>query len=179
MKTSCRYEKNAAQDLLNAVVVQAAVDYREYSVRMMVNPDDWYAGKELEEVKSFFLSPRFGWYTTVSGQFILRELAAEQQKVRDDYSKWLGDKALLEKEEQKLAKLLLQWEITGSVDIRQQGSMQEEKVESLLKDLEKKRQAFPLTIRRYLPILKQEVEIEKAYCQLQEELSNGEEKLCG
>ena len=179
MKTNERYYKDVVQDLLNAVVVQAADDYRGYSMKLIARPQHREAKEGMEEVTSFFLSPRFGWFTTVSGTYILKRLAEEQQKMREDYADWLEEKARLEQEERILAKLLLQWKVTGSEGIRQQGAVQEEKVESLLKDLEKKRQAFPLTIRRYLPVLRQEVEIEKAYRLLQEEITNGEEKLCG
>ena len=88
MKTNDRYYRDAAQDLCNAVVVQAADDFREYSSRLMVNPNDWAAKKELEEVKSFFLSPWFGRFTTAPGTFILRKLIAEQEQVKADCAMW-------------------------------------------------------------------------------------------
>ena len=38
MKVSDRFHKGPVQDLLNAVVVQAAEDYREYSAKLIVQP---------------------------------------------------------------------------------------------------------------------------------------------
>ena len=79
MRTNVRYNKGPVQDLLNAVVVQAAEDYREYSGRLLVNPEDREAAEGVEEVKSFFLSEDFCFYTRVEGSYILKKLEEEQR----------------------------------------------------------------------------------------------------
>ena len=82
MKTAYRYYEHAIQDLLNAVVVQAAEDYREYSVRVMMKPTDLTAKKEIEAIRQFFLSPEFEVYTTAEGAFILRKLEEEERQMK-------------------------------------------------------------------------------------------------
>ena len=48
MKVSDRFHKGPVQDLLNAVVVQAAEDYREYSAKLIVKPGSRQAAKDLD-----------------------------------------------------------------------------------------------------------------------------------
>ncbi len=77
MKVSDRFHKGPVQDLLNAVVVQAAEDYREYSAKLIVKPGSRQAAKELEEVMTFFLSEDFCFDTKVGGKYILEKLEKE------------------------------------------------------------------------------------------------------
>ncbi|MBQ3372442.1 MAG: hypothetical protein IJG40_04820 [Oscillospiraceae bacterium] len=79
MKISDHFNKGPVQDLLNAVVVQAAEDYREYSAKLLVHPDDQEAAEGKEEVESFFLSEDFCFYTKVGGDYILKKLKEEQK----------------------------------------------------------------------------------------------------
>lgn len=71
------------QDLLNAVVIRAAEDFREYSVKLLQNPEDEEAAREKEEVIAFFLSQDFKVYTTVSGKMILTRLEAEEVQMAE------------------------------------------------------------------------------------------------
>ena len=82
MKINDHYHKGPVQDLLNAVVVQAVEDYREYSAKLIVQPGSRQAAKDLEEVISFFLSEDFCFYTSVPGADILHRLEKEQEENR-------------------------------------------------------------------------------------------------
>ena len=79
MKINDHYHKGPVQDLLNAVVVQATEDYREYSAKLIVKPGSRQAAKDLEEVKSFFLSEDFCFYTKVGGDYVLKKLEEEKR----------------------------------------------------------------------------------------------------
>ena len=74
--------KENMQGLFNAVVVQAADDYREATVTLMEKPDDKNALAMLEDCRSFFLSEDFCFYTSVPGADILHRLEREQEENR-------------------------------------------------------------------------------------------------
>ena len=74
--------KENMQELFNAVVVQAAVDYRRASIRLMKKPDDKAALAMLEDCRSFFLSDDICFYTSVPGAVILHRLEMEQEENR-------------------------------------------------------------------------------------------------
>ena len=74
--------KENMQGLFNAVVVQAAVDYRRASIRLMKKPDDKAALAMLEDCRSFFLSDDICFYTSVPGADILHRLEREQEENR-------------------------------------------------------------------------------------------------
>ena len=108
MKVSDRFHKGPVQDLLNAVVVQAAEDYREYSAKLIVKPGSRQAAKDLEEVKSFFLSEDFCFYTKVGGDYILKKLNEELVSFKDAYEVYRQTEADLQQEARDYARLLLQ-----------------------------------------------------------------------
>ena len=74
--------KENMQGLFNAVVVQAADDYREATVTLMEKPDDKNALAMLEDCRSFFLSEDFCFFTSVPGADILHRLEMEQEDNR-------------------------------------------------------------------------------------------------
>ena len=74
--------KENMQELFYAVVVQAAVDYRRASIRLMKKPDDKAALAMLEDCRSFFLSDDICFFTSVPGADILHRLEREQEENR-------------------------------------------------------------------------------------------------
>ncbi len=77
-KKEVLFSGDPVQDLLNAVVVQAAEDYREAYISLVGKPGNRKDTRMLEETEQFFLSPYFGVYTTADGKAILRELIKER-----------------------------------------------------------------------------------------------------
>ncbi len=77
-KQEILFSGDPVQDLLNAVVVQAAEDYREAYINLVGKPGNRKDLRMLEETELFFLSPYFGLYTTADGKAILRELIKER-----------------------------------------------------------------------------------------------------
>ena len=80
MKKCVNYDKGIAdniQDLLNAVVIQAAEDFRYYSVRLILNPKSREWKKRKDNVIRFFLSKDFNAFTRVQGKYILTRLQKE------------------------------------------------------------------------------------------------------
>lgn len=62
------------ENLANAVIAQAAEDYRRLLKRVKKNPANREALDEALQVERFF---RFGWYqrlTNVDGEFLIRKL---------------------------------------------------------------------------------------------------------
>ena len=101
MKINDHYHKGPVQDLLNAVVVQAAEDYREYSAKLIVKPGSRQAAKDLEEVISFFLSEDFCFYTKVGGDYILKKLEEEKrtaEKLSLEFRAMAGELVKMSKE---------------------------------------------------------------------------------
>ena len=74
--------KENMQGLFNAVVVQAADDYREATVTLMEKPDDKNALAMLEDCRSFFLSDDICFFTSIPGADILHRLEREQEENR-------------------------------------------------------------------------------------------------
>jgi hypothetical protein len=95
MTTDEQYFRGLMQDLLNAVVIQAAEDYREYSVKLLLSPEDEGAANEKEEVIAFFLSRDFNFYTTASGKNILTRLEAEETEMTDLFTEFREKKAAM------------------------------------------------------------------------------------
>ena len=80
MKKCVNYDKGLAdniQDLLNAVVIQAAEDFRDCSVNLMLNPKSKEWKKRKDNVIRFFLSSEFKAFTRVQGKYILTRLQEE------------------------------------------------------------------------------------------------------
>ena len=72
------YDDNVAL-LLNAVVVQAARDYRAACRRLKKYPFDEIAGCMKIDAESFFLSEDFSAYSSVDGKQILKMLKEESE----------------------------------------------------------------------------------------------------
>ena len=181
MRTNNRYRENPVQDLLNAVVVQAAEDYREYSGKLLVHPDDQEAKKEREAVRRFFLSEDFKVYTTVAGSRILNRLEDEQRDVKLSYQKYRDRVAEVALEARKCAKLLMQWQASGdeSEDLLQRGQEQEKLVRNLIGELREEKDKLPKEIRKLVRVMRYEPLMAIAYRQVEEDIRNGKEDLWG
>ena len=181
MKTNNRYRENPVQDLLNAVVVQAAEDYRDYCARLLKDPDDQEAKKEREAVRRFFLSEDFKVYTTVSGSHILSRLEDEQKDVKKSFQKIRDREAELAFEARKCAKFLIQWQTAESEsdELLQKGQEREKLVRNLIEELRAEKEKLPKEIRNLVRVMSYEPVMEKAYRQLEEDIRNGKEDLWG
>ena len=93
MKDEKRTSENPVQDLLHAVVVRAAEDYREAQVKYLMKSSNYNAGKMAKECREFFLSPEFSAYTTVEGRFILEKLDQELDAFKVQYADYLKTEA--------------------------------------------------------------------------------------
>ena len=71
------------QDLANAVVTQAAKDYKHYRRRIGKNPDDDYAKHEVREIESFFGSKWMKRLINVDGAEILARIKGELEHERE------------------------------------------------------------------------------------------------
>ena len=65
------------EDLVQAIVVQAAKDYRKTLKRLMKNPRDRDAKYHKDEIEEFFRSQWFCDITTADGEFIIQALQKE------------------------------------------------------------------------------------------------------
>ena len=83
MKREFVFSGDPVQDLLNAVVVQAAEDHREAFVERLEKPGSFTAKEMLEETEAFFLSEDFRLYTTANGRMILERLQEEEADVEE------------------------------------------------------------------------------------------------
>ena len=65
------------EELANAIVEQAAKDYREMRRKLRKNPDDMTARGQMGEVVRFFHSRWFGILTDANPDYILEQLKEE------------------------------------------------------------------------------------------------------
>ena len=181
MRTNNRYRENPVQDLLNAVVVQAAEDYRDYCSRLLKDPDDKEAKREREAVRRFFLSEDFKVYTTVAGSRILSRLEDEQREVKLSYQKYRDKVAAVALEARECAKLLMQWQASDdeSEELLHRGQEQEKLVRNLIEELRAEKDKLPKEIRKFVRVMSYEPVMEKSYRQLEEDIRNGKENLWG
>lgn len=70
-------DMNCWQELANAVVLQAAKDYREALCRLKKHPDDGYSIKTKKECEKFFLSQRFDVFTDLDGKALMEKIRKE------------------------------------------------------------------------------------------------------
>ena len=81
MKELTRCTNTPEQDLLNAIVQQAAEEHRAAFVKLLRKPDDVRAKRLQKEAESFFLSEDFEIFTKVAGSYLLRKLREEEEEV--------------------------------------------------------------------------------------------------
>ena len=67
------------EELANAIVEQAAKDYREMRRKLKKNPNDMTARGQMGEVVKFFHSRWFGILTDANPDFILEQLKEENR----------------------------------------------------------------------------------------------------
>ena len=71
--------KEGLQNLANAVVRQAALDYRAAYKRHLRHPHDAETRREIESLERFFHSRYFCIFTTLSPDYILNRIRKEQE----------------------------------------------------------------------------------------------------
>jgi len=72
---------NVFQNLANAIIIQAAKDYRIVIRMLAKNPQHSRAMEEKKELEDFFLSEWFKTLSGVNGEILLKKL---EQEVRHD-----------------------------------------------------------------------------------------------
>lgn len=65
------------EELVQAIVVQAAKDYRKTLKRLILRPDDEAANYHKDEIEEFFRSDWFMDMTTADGEYIIHALQQE------------------------------------------------------------------------------------------------------
>ena len=82
----------AAEELANAVIIQAATDYRNAMKDLWLCPRNAKAKYMLEECENFFKSRYFNMYTAISGVWLMNKLKEEfETKTRKtNYNKSIG-----------------------------------------------------------------------------------------
>ena len=71
-------EKREAYEMLaNAIIKQAADDYRNAHRKLLRMPHDFEAKKRIREVEVFFQSQELMGLTTLDGEYLLRKLKEE------------------------------------------------------------------------------------------------------
>lgn len=65
------------ENLANAIILQAAKDYRKALKCLRANPDNYAAGKDKAEIERFFCSRWFDVLSGVDGRGLMRALQKE------------------------------------------------------------------------------------------------------
>lgn len=179
MKDENRYSDNPVQDLLTAVVVRAADDYREAKVKMMIKPESSSARKTAKECREFFLSPEFSAYTTVEGAFILEKLDQELDAFKAEYKEYLDLEAKMLQEAREAARLFMQKDACEerAQVLRCLLSSQMEKVTTLIYTLRDQQMEMPSYARKQLQVPTLENVMLKARTDLMEDSRNGKDGL--
>ncbi len=181
MKDENRYSDNPVQDLLHAVVVQAADDYREAKVKMMIKPESSSARKTAKECREFFLSPEFSAYTTVEGAFILEKLDQELDAFKAKYKEYLDLESKMLQEAKEAARLFMQ---KDACECEEEAQIlkyllysKKENVHDLIFTLRDQQMEMPPYARKQLQVPTLENVMLKARTGLMEDNRNGKESL--
>ena len=179
MKDENRTSDNPVQDLLNAVVVRAADDYREANVKMIMKPSNYNARKTAKECRAFFLSPEFSAYTTVEGAFILEKLDQEYEAFKVQYADYLKTESLILQEAREAARLYLRkCELEHQMSLlEKQFDPQHQKVHDLILKLRDQQMEMPAYARKQLPYPMFVSVMLKACADLKEDSRNGKDSL--
>ena len=181
MKDENRTSDNPVQDLLHAVVVRAAEDYREAKVKMMIKPKSAAAGKTAKECREFFLSPEFSAYTTVEGAFILEKLDQELDAFKAKYKEYLDLESKMLQEAKEAARLFMQ---KVACECEEEAQIlkyllysKKENVHDLIFTLRDQQMEMPSYARKQLPYPMFVSVMLKACADLKEDIIDGKEKL--
>ena len=181
MKDENRYSDNPVQDLLTAVVVRAADDYREAKVKMMIKPESSSARKTAKECREFFLSPEFSAYTTVEGAFILEKLDQELDAFKAKYKEYLDLESKMLQEAKEAARLFMQ---KDACECEEEAQIlkyllysKKENVHDLIFTLRDQQMEMPPYARKQLQVPTLENVMLKARTDLMEDSRNGKDGL--
>ena len=181
MKDENRYSDNPVQDLLHAVVVRAADDYREANVKMMIKPESSSARRTAKECREFFFSPEFSAYTTVEGAFILEKLDQELEAFKAEYKEYLDLEAKMLQEAREAARLFMQ---KDACECEEEAQIlkyllysKKENVHDLIFTLRDQQMEMPSYARKQLQVPTLENVMLKARTDLMEDSRNGKDGL--
>ena len=181
MKDENRTSDNPVQDLLHAVVVRAADDYREAKVKMMIKPESSSARKTAKECREFFLSPEFSAYTTVEGAFILEKLDQELDAFKAKYKEYLDLESKMLQEAKEAARLFMQ---KDACECEEEAQIlkyllysKKENVHDLIFTLRDQQMEMPPYARKQLQVPTLENVMLKARTELMEDSRNGKDSL--
>ena len=181
MKDENRFSDNPVQDLLHAVVVRAADDYREANVKMIMKPSNYNARKTAKECRAFFLSPEFSAYTTVEGAFILEKLDQELEAFKAEYKEYLDLEAKMLQEAREAARLFMQ---KDACECEEEAQIlkyllysKKENVHDLIFTLRDQQMEMPPYARKQLQVPTLENVMLKARTELMEDSRNGKDSL--
>ena len=181
MKDENRTSDNPVQDLLHAVVVRAADDYREAKVKMMIKPESSSARKTAKECREFFLSPEFSAYTTVEGAFILEKLDQELEAFKAEYKEYLDLESKMLQEAKEAARLFMQ---KDACECEEEAQIlkyllysKKENVHDLIFTLRDQQMEMPPYARKQLQVPTLENVMLKARTELMEDSRNGKDSL--
>ena len=181
MKDEKRTSDNPVQDLLHAVVVRAAEDYREAKVKMMIKPESSSARKTAKECREFFLSPEFSAYTTVEGAFILEKLDQELDAFKAKYKEYLDLESKMLQEAKEAARLFMQ---KDACECEEEAQIlkyllysKKENVHDLIFTLRDQQMEMPSYVRKQLQVPTLENVMLKARTELMEDSRNGKDSL--
>ena len=81
----------AAEELANAVIIQAVIDYRQAMKDLRLCPRDAKAKYMLEDCENFFKSRYFNFYTSINGVWLMNKLKEEfETKTRKELEKCIS-----------------------------------------------------------------------------------------
>lgn len=69
--------KDAYENLANAIVAQAAKDYKRALLRLKAVPDNQNAQEDVAELEAFFRSGWYGLLTSLNGDLLMKQIRAE------------------------------------------------------------------------------------------------------
>lgn len=73
-------ETEAFEDLANAIVEKAVIDYKFAYAKYLKKPNDIYVKARLDESRVFFHGQWFGALTTLDAQYLLNQIESECKK---------------------------------------------------------------------------------------------------
>ncbi len=68
------HDQRAWEDLANAIIELAVLDYREALVWLRDHPESKSAEQQVEEAEGFFRSARFGKYTDLNPEYLIKKI---------------------------------------------------------------------------------------------------------
>lgn len=61
-------------ELANAIIYEAAMDYKQALIRLKRHPDSKYAEREIKKLEDFFYSPEYEMLTNLNPGYLIRKM---------------------------------------------------------------------------------------------------------